>query len=173
MSHVRSVLTTSATRVALAACVLLLVSGSGLAQQRTLTIDGIYDPDQRADFSGRTPSGLTWLNDTRYLQRERDPASRVTRLLSVDADTGTAEPLLDVEELQTALAALPGMSEEAARRAVRAEQFDLMLYPRSRHGIREPELVTHLRHTMLEFILEHLQPAVNAERRTETGDAPE
>ena len=120
MSHVRPV---AATRAALTACVVLLVSGSGLAQQRALTIDEIYHPEQRVDFSGRTPSGLTWLSDTRYLQRERDPASRATRLLSVDADTGTAEPLLDVEELETALAGLPGMSASAARRAVRAGQF--------------------------------------------------
>lgn len=120
MSHVRPV---AVTRAALTACVVLLVSGSGLAQQRALTIDEIYHPEQRVDFSGRTPSGLTWLSDTRYLQRERDPASRATRLLSVDADTGTAEPLLDVEELETALAGLPGMSDSAARRAVRAGQF--------------------------------------------------
>ena len=66
MSHVRPV---SATRVALTACAVLLVSGSGLAQQRALTIEEIYDPEQRVDFGGRTPSGLTWLSDTRYLER--------------------------------------------------------------------------------------------------------
>lgn len=44
--------------------------------------------------------------------------------------------------------------------------FELMLYPRSRHGIRDPELNTHLRHTMLDFILEHLQPAGATPTRT-------
>ena len=39
------------------------------------------------------------------------------------------------------------------------KQFDLMLYPRSRHGITDPELNTHLRHRMLDFIFEHLRPA--------------
>ncbi len=112
-----------AARAALTACAVLLVSGSVLAQQRALTIDAIYDPEQRVDFSGQTPSGLTWLSDTRYLLRERDSADRATRLLSVHADTGAAEPLLDVEELETALAALPGMSDAAARRAVRAGRF--------------------------------------------------
>ena len=120
MSHVRHV---SATRAALTAGVVLLASGSGLAQQRALTIDEIYDPEQRIDFSGRTPSGLTWLSDTRYLHSERDPTSSATRLLSVDADTGDAEPLLDVEELETALAALPGMSDSVARRAARSGRF--------------------------------------------------
>ena len=98
-------------RAILFALAVLLLSGSGLAQQRTLTVNEIYDPEQRVDFSGRTPSGLTWLSDTRYLQRERDPASRATRLLSVDADTGAAEPLLDVEALESALAEVPGMSD--------------------------------------------------------------
>ena len=83
----------SAARAALTACAVLLLPGSGLAQQRMLTIDEIYDPEQRVDFSGQTPSGLTWLSNTRYLQRERDPASKATGLLSVDADTGAAELL--------------------------------------------------------------------------------
>ena len=113
----------SAARAALTACAVLLLPGSGLAQQRMLTIDEIYDPEQRVDFSGQTQSGLTWLSNTRYLQRERDPASKATGLLSVDADTGAAELLLDIEALEAALARLPGMSDSAARRAVRAGQF--------------------------------------------------
>ena len=120
MTRCRSV---SATRAAFAACAVLIASGSGLAQQRALTVDEIYDPELRVDFSGQTPSGLTWLSNTRYLQRERDQASGATRLLSVDADTGDAEPLLDIEELETALAGVPGMSAAAARRAVRAGGF--------------------------------------------------
>jgi dipeptidyl-peptidase-4 len=36
--------------------------------------------------------------------------------------------------------------------------FQLMLYPKSRHGITEPALVWHLRQLMLDFVLEHLQP---------------
>jgi hypothetical protein len=31
-----------------------------------------------------------------------------------------------------------------------------MIYPRSRHGVREPELVYHLRRGMTEFLLENL-----------------
>ncbi len=100
-------------------CVVLLLSGSALAQQGSLTIDAIYDPDQRVNFSGRTPTGLTWLSDTHFLLRERDPA----RILSVEADTGDAEPLIDIEGLETALAAVPGMSDADARRAVRSGRF--------------------------------------------------
>jgi dipeptidyl-peptidase-4 len=34
--------------------------------------------------------------------------------------------------------------------------FDLMLYPRSRHGVTDPQLVRHMRARMLDFILSHL-----------------
>ena len=36
--------------------------------------------------------------------------------------------------------------------------FDLMIYPKSRHGIVDPQLVRHLRGTMLDFVLAHLKP---------------
>ncbi len=36
--------------------------------------------------------------------------------------------------------------------------FQLMLYPKSRHGVTDPELVKHLRSTMFAFVLEHLRP---------------
>jgi dipeptidyl-peptidase-4 len=36
------------------------------------------------------------------------------------------------------------------------KEFDLMVYPRSRHGVRERELVWHLRRTMTDFVLEKL-----------------
>ena len=110
-------------RATLTAYTVLLLSGSSLAQQRALTIDDIYDPEQRVDFSGEPPSELTWLSNTHYLQHERDSAHRATRLLSVDADTGSIELLFDMQELETALARIPGMSNPTARRAVRAGRF--------------------------------------------------
>jgi dipeptidyl-peptidase 4 len=36
--------------------------------------------------------------------------------------------------------------------------FDLMLYPKSRHGVTDPALVRHLRGLMLDYTLEHLTP---------------
>ena len=36
--------------------------------------------------------------------------------------------------------------------------FELMLYPKSRHGIADPVLVKHLRQTMLDYTLKHLKP---------------
>jgi dipeptidyl-peptidase-4 len=36
--------------------------------------------------------------------------------------------------------------------------FNLMLYPKSRHGVTDPALVRHLRGVMLDYTLEHLKP---------------
>jgi dipeptidyl-peptidase-4 len=36
--------------------------------------------------------------------------------------------------------------------------FNLMLYPKSRHGVTDPALVRHLRGLMLDYTLEHLTP---------------
>ena len=36
--------------------------------------------------------------------------------------------------------------------------FQLMLYPKSRHGVTDPALVRHLRQLMLDYTLEHLKP---------------
>ena len=31
---------------------------------RAITLDDLYDPDTRIDFSGGAPTGLTWISDT-------------------------------------------------------------------------------------------------------------
>ena len=37
--------------------------------------------------------------------------------------------------------------------------FEMMLYPKSRHGVTDPQLVRHLRETMLAFTLRNLGAA--------------
>ena len=99
----------------------LALAAPAAAQQQALTIDAIYHPDRRVDFNGDAPTGLTWIDDAHYLQRER--ASGRTNLLSVDAATGDAETFLDGAALEEALAELPGMGGAAARRAARSPRF--------------------------------------------------
>ena len=101
---------------ALAALAALALAAPAAAQQRALTIDALYHPDRRVDFNGDVPIGLTWIDDAHYLQRERGGGRD---LLSVNAETGDAEPFLDAGALERALADLPGMSAAAARRAAR------------------------------------------------------
>ena len=76
----------------LAPIVLLLLALClpALAQQKLLTIDDIFDPAKRVNFSGSVPT-IRWLKDgTHYLQAN-DPARTVLpRLQKVDALTGDA-----------------------------------------------------------------------------------
>jgi dipeptidyl-peptidase-4 len=37
--------------------------------------------------------------------------------------------------------------------------FELMVYPKSRHGVSDPLLLKHMRQTALDFVLRMLRPA--------------
>ena len=91
---------------------LVFLAAVASAQDRLLSIDAIFDPDTQVDFSGRPPSGITWLDDATYLW-PRPLAGRVD-WLRVDAATGRTEPLFDAAAMEAALAAMPGISLEAA-----------------------------------------------------------
>ena len=94
------------------------VANPASAQPRDLTIDEIFDPVRRVDFDGDPPRGLVWLDDDRYLERaEGSDAS--TPLVTVDAETGQREPFFDVELMESALAAFPGIGNDDARRLAR------------------------------------------------------
>jgi dipeptidyl-peptidase-4 len=81
------------------------------AQTRRLTIDDLYDPTLRIDFSGGAPSGLTWISETHYIWPKPATAGLVD-WVKVNAATGTSEPLFDAQKMRTALAALPGIRAE-------------------------------------------------------------
>ena len=95
------------------------LAGSALAQTRALTIDDLYDSDRRLNFDGTRPSGLTWVDDRHYVHRLARPGATGARLVRVDADTGETEPLHDVRQLESALAAVPGVTADDARRIAR------------------------------------------------------
>src|SRR5581483_2911311 len=84
--------------------VLFLLVPSVVAQNKLLTIDDIFDPQKRVNFSG-TPSQ--------------------PRLLKVNAVTGKSEPFYDAVKMQAAFAALPGISKEDARRLANQSSYDL------------------------------------------------
>jgi dipeptidyl-peptidase 4 len=85
------------------------------AQNKLLTIDDIFDPVKRVNFSG-TPSSPRWMKDgIHYLVVSKD-RNAFPRLLKVNAVTGAAAPFYDAVKMQAAFAALPGVSKEDARR---------------------------------------------------------
>ena len=88
------------------------------AQQRSLTIDEIFDPARRVDFDGEPPRGLVWIDNDHYLQTERSDAS-VHSLMKVNALSGVREAFLDLTEMEAAVAELPGVTEAEAGRVAR------------------------------------------------------
>ena len=103
----------------------LAVTASAQVPPRTLTIDAIYDPDGRVDFSGAPVTNLRWIDDSRYLERRR--AGRSVEWLAVDAVSGRTSALFDPSRMEAALAAMPGVTAEEASERARAN--DLILNP--------------------------------------------
>ncbi len=94
--------------------VLLLVTAFGIessAQTRRLTIDDLYDPTLKIDFSGQAPSGLVWISATHYIW-PKPAANGQVDWVKVAAATGTTEPLFDAQKMRAAFDALPGLREE-------------------------------------------------------------
>ena len=104
-----------AARRAPALAVLLFWSAAAYGQTRALSIDAIYDPQQRVNFSGAPVSGLTWLDATSYLQAAR--GNRGTEWFRVDAATGRQTPLFDAAKMLAALTALRGVDRDQATAA--------------------------------------------------------
>ena len=105
--------------------ILLSVSTVALAQEKLLTIDDIYDPVKRVNFSGATPNPR-WLKDGKSYLIAGDTAKPGTpRLLKVNALTGDASAFFDAAKMEAALAALPGMSREDARQLANRTNYQL------------------------------------------------
>ena len=86
-------------------------TSAGSAQTRRLSLDDLYDPARRIDFSGQVPSGLTWISETQYVWPKSMKEGGV-EWLKVTAATGVAEPLFDAQKFRAAFDALPGLREE-------------------------------------------------------------
>jgi dipeptidyl-peptidase 4 len=93
------------------------------AQQRQLTIDDIYDPERRINFSGSPPTNLFWLRDgTHYLQSRREQGQ--WQLLRVNALTGTSEPFHDAARMEAALGRA-GITAQDARTLARLPAYQM------------------------------------------------
>ena len=104
---------------------ILTPTGSALAQERLLSIDALYDPERRIDFSGAPASGLAWISDTHYLQPTTDPDAQRTELMTVEAATGETEPLFDAAKMESAITALPGITAGEAQRLARRRSYTM------------------------------------------------
>ena len=90
---------------------------------RALTIDAIYDPERRADFSGSPPTNLRWIDDETVLHAQRPPRSGSgqpaagVEWLRVDAASGRTSPLFDPARMEAALTAAGVSGDDAAAAA--------------------------------------------------------
>ena len=95
--------------------VVLGVVWPALAQQRTLTIDDLYDPARQVDFDGTSPAGISWIDDQSYAARRAPGDPFDSPLARVNAVTGERTPLIDVGRFEAAIGALPELSDADAR----------------------------------------------------------
>lgn len=93
-------------------------AGVASAQERVLTLDDIYDPQNQINFSGSVPR-IRWLSDGKhYLQPNTNPKHGEIGLLKVAADSGNKAKFLDATRMEAAL-------NEAGIKGDAAKQFIL------------------------------------------------
>src|SRR2546430_13808169 len=108
------------------AIVLLLAFAAlpALAQQKLLTIDDIFDPAKRVNFSGNA-SSPRWLKDgVHYIVVSKD-RNAFPRLLKVNAVTGKSESFYNAAKMEAAFDALSGISKETARRLANQTNYQM------------------------------------------------
>ena len=104
-----------------ASCMAAVAAAPARAQapQRTLTVDAIYDPERRVDFSGAPAPDITWLDDATYVTTRRGGARRRVaqgRPRTRERRRRCSTPA----QMESALAALPGVTRDEARRLARS-----------------------------------------------------
>jgi dipeptidyl-peptidase 4 len=101
---------------------LIASSGAARAQQKRLTLDDITDPQKKDGFGNAPRPAPAWIDATHYAwPREVGGRTDWTR---VDAATGGTQPLFDAGSMAAALAKLPGVSADEARRLSHARTLE-------------------------------------------------
>ena len=86
-----------------------------LAQDKLLTIDDIFDPAKRVNFSGTIPN-IRWLKDgTHYILANEASKKDVPRLQKINALTGVATAFFDNAKMEAAFRNMAGISADDAK----------------------------------------------------------
>jgi dipeptidyl-peptidase 4 len=98
------------------------------AQQASLTLEHLYDPETRLAVPAPHRVGqevARWLGDTRVLRAAPDPEAGPGAFVHVviDVETGAASPLFDVAGLEAALSRVPGVAPADAARLARLPAY--------------------------------------------------
>ncbi|HSR53824.1 MAG TPA: S9 family peptidase [Acidobacteriota bacterium] len=84
-------------------------------QSKQLTLQDIYHPDEKKDFSGSRFALRSWLDAEHYSERSRGEG-----VVKVNALSGETSPLMERGPLGEAFGRLPGFSPDEAKRAGRS-----------------------------------------------------
>ena len=115
--------------VPILAAAALLAQRSATAQQpRPLTLDALYHPEKKVEFSVPRAT-LTWLDDDYYIAqggrsrrqhaKAAPDAAQAYRIDKIHAVTGKSEPWFDASKLTAAIARVPGVTADDAKRFAR------------------------------------------------------
>jgi dipeptidyl-peptidase-4 len=95
-----------------------------LAQNKQLTVEDIFDPVKKVNFSGTTPT-VRWLKDGKHYLLTSATKGDTARIQKVDAATGEAVPFFDVAKMQAALTALGGVTEADAKQLANRSTYQM------------------------------------------------
>ena len=105
--------------------VFVLSAATASAQQKLLTIDDIFDPAKKINFSGTVPN-IHWLKDGRHYLLANDASRKdLPRLQKVDAVSGEAVPFFDAVKMQAALTTLGGVTEQDAKQLATRSSYQM------------------------------------------------
>ena len=112
-------------RVGVAIVVGLVVTASPAWAQtpRALTLDDLYDPATRIDFSGGAPSGIAWVSDTHYVWPRTEAGGVAWQ--KIEAATGTAVALFDLKAVSDRAAQDLGLESAVVGRALNSRSLEM------------------------------------------------
>lgn len=91
-------------------------AAASATQQKLLTIDDIFDPQKRVNFTGNIPQ-LRWLPDGKsYVQIKFNTQTRAAEIIKIDALTGAVSPFADTQKIAAAFGKIEGISPDQAKR---------------------------------------------------------
>jgi dipeptidyl-peptidase 4 len=96
------------------------IASVATAQPRRLSLDDLYDPSGRVNFSGATAPSITWIDAAHYVTSRRN--GETVTWSSVDVQTGATTPVLESTRLEQALVNA-GVAADLARPASQARSL--------------------------------------------------
>jgi dipeptidyl-peptidase 4 len=108
----------SVIRLALSAVLLAVAVVPTGAQRKRLTLEDLYHPEQRRDFTAAGTQVPRWLDDSHYVIEPRGGGGD-QGLERVDVATGRTERWFDTGALAQAIARVPGVTQDEAKRLAR------------------------------------------------------